>query len=259
MGKGPFCDLAGRPMPRPWVGVSACLLGERVRYDGTDKRSAVVAELLAEWFDFRSICPEVGAGLGTPRPAIQLVRTKEGLRALGVYEAGLDVTADLERFSGEVVAGVDVSGFILKSRSPSCGRVDTEIHDAEGRVVAQGRGLFVRVLLSAFPLLPLEDEQSLEDDEVRECFVFRVHLYAAWRQAFEAFDEKEVSNELTMHERLRAYHARYAGRVTGWAPEAEDRLEKIVEGMGPGNLKSSLHNYFEAMMNALAKFASSRS
>jgi uncharacterized protein YbbK (DUF523 family) len=154
---------------RPRVGVSACLLGESVRYDGRDKRSELVLEL-ARTFELVPICPEVEIGLGVPREPIQLERREGVTKLLGVTSRR-DHTGAMTSFTARKLPELSgLSGYVLKSKSPSCGLTDTPLIGTDEK----GSGLFTAALRAAFPLLPVEDERSLEDPEVRARFVARV-------------------------------------------------------------------------------------
>jgi uncharacterized protein YbbK (DUF523 family) len=160
------------------IGISACLLGEPVRYDGGHRRDAFICEGLDQRFEFIPFCPEAAAGLGVPRPPVQLVDSAGQLRALGVTDPSLDVTHALESFSHDWLKRLpDVSGFILKSRSPSCGITDTPLFDADGVELAKGAGLFTRMLRSRYPQMPVEDEVGIHDPVRRERFFAQVHGY----------------------------------------------------------------------------------
>lgn len=159
------------------VGISLCLLGERVRYDGGHKLSRVCTELLGRHFDYRPFCPEVAAGLGVPRPPIHLVASDRGLRALGV--GGRDFTRALLDYADSVTEQVrQLSGFILMERSPSCGLVSTPRHRSAGGAAGEpGAGLFAGRLREHFPDLPMEEAGRLRDPDIRERFIERVFAY----------------------------------------------------------------------------------
>jgi uncharacterized protein YbbK (DUF523 family) len=172
---------------KPRVGISRCLLGEDVRYDGTNKRNAAVAELtpLVEWVP---VCPEVEVGMGVPREPIQLVRHSAGVRsgAESVRLKGIhteeDWTDRMDRWAHTRVADlatVGISGFILKARSPSCGPAAVLVHDDERSPTSTGRGLFAEALAAALPDLPIIDEEALEDRQTRERFLQTVRAFAA--------------------------------------------------------------------------------
>jgi len=160
------------------LGVSACLLGEKTRYDGDHKRHDIVVNQLAKRYELLPVCPEVIAGLGVPRPPVQLVDTGGHIKALGVDDTSLDVTRLLacERM-GLNVALARVSGFVLKSRSPSCGYGSTPIHSERCEPVGIGDGLFVRFLIQRQPLLPMIEEWQLNDVKRYEAFIHRVEAY----------------------------------------------------------------------------------
>lgn len=163
------------------IGVSACLLGEAVRYDGDSKRCPEV-QALARAFELVPVCPEVAIGLGVPRPPIQLEGRPEAPRAIGVRERQLDVSEALLAFGTHIACTLhDLSGFVLKSRSPSCGVDSVPVHLPDGRTHAHGRGLFARALMNALPLLPVEEEAALKDPERRDSFFERVFAYARWQ------------------------------------------------------------------------------
>ena len=176
---------------KPRVGISRCLLGEDVRYDGTNKLSAPVAELtpLVEWVP---VCPEVEVGMGVPREPIQLVRGADGVRSasesvrlVGV-QSGEDWTDRMDRWAAGRAADLaasGISGFVLKARSPSCGPAAVLVHDAMGPPASTGRGLFAEALAAAMPGLPMIDEEALEDRQQRERFLQTVRAFAAPRGA----------------------------------------------------------------------------
>lgn len=154
------------------LAVSACLLGELVRYDGGHRRHPFVAEVLADLFDLVAVCPEVGVGMGVPRPMIQLVDQGGGLRVLRVGDPQCDETERLRRYSAQMAVELgQVSGYVLKSRSPSCGlRVP---------VVPQGvsPGLFAGEIARAWPQLPMVEDDALADEVAQQRFIDQVVAY----------------------------------------------------------------------------------
>lgn len=166
---------------RPRVGISSCLLGERVRYDGGHKKDAFLTERLGTVVEWVPVCPEIEIGLGTPREAIRLVQIEAHLRLVGV-ESGSDHTEAMEQFSRRRVLELrafSLSGYVLKSKSPSCGMERVEVYDAQGVARREGRGLFARTLLEAMPHLPIEDERRLADPRLRATWIERVFAYHA--------------------------------------------------------------------------------
>lgn len=166
------------------VGISSCLLGQAVRYDGGHKRSALCLEELARWFDFVPTCPEAGAGLGVPRPAMRLVGDASAPRAVRIDRPGEDFSAALHRYAEARITELQgLCGYIFIRNSPSCGLYGVPVHTEDGRSsTANGRGLFAAALCRALPQLPVEEEGRLQDPLLRECFIERVLDFHARRQ-----------------------------------------------------------------------------
>lgn len=172
---------------KPRVGISRCLLGDDVRYDGTNRRSGAVLALEGE-VEWVSVCPEVDVGMGVPREPIQLVASgagvssaRERVRLQGVTSRE-DWTGRMEQWARDRVgalAAERISGFVLKARSPSCGPVGVLVHHEDGYATPSGRGLFAEALVAAMPGLPTIDEEWLEDEVARADFIQRVRQFAA--------------------------------------------------------------------------------
>jgi uncharacterized protein YbbK (DUF523 family) len=166
---------------RPRIGISSCLLGERVRYNGGDKRDAWLVEVLGPDVEWVPVCPEVEAGFGTPRAPMELVRDAHGGVLLATTGPRPDLTATLREFSTRRVAALaalDLDGYVLKAGSPSCA-ISTRINAAAAANVAtRGPGLFAAALMRRLPDLPVVDEQQLGDRDVRQRFVERVFARA---------------------------------------------------------------------------------
>ena len=163
---------------RPRVGISRCLLGDEVRYDGGHRREPLLAEAVADEVQWVPVCPEVEVGMGVPREPIQLVRSGGVVRMLGVGR-GEDWTERMQRWSRQRLAeleALELAGFVLKARSPSCGPRDVPVHTA-GQAAASGRGMFADALLGRFHDLPVADEEQLRDAGERARFLERVRDY----------------------------------------------------------------------------------
>jgi len=161
------------------IGISACLLGEKVRYDGGHKRDAYLVETLGRFVQWVPVCPEIEMGLGTPRETLRLVRLGGGVRMV-MPKTGANYTDAMQDFAGRRIrelAKEDLSGYILKKGSPSCGMERVRVFDAHGVPVKSGRGLFAEALLRYFPDLPVEEEGRLCDRALRENFIERVFAY----------------------------------------------------------------------------------
>lgn len=169
------------------VGISSCLLGREVRWDGGHKRDAFLTGLLAPFVEWVPVCPEVEVGLGIPREPVHLVREEGGLRMVA-ERSGRDLTAAMEHFArGRVaeLAKLDLSGYVLKKDSPSCGMERVKVRPAAGGPPRRdGRGLFAEALLAADPTLPVEEEGRLHDPVLRESWVERVFARRRLRSFF---------------------------------------------------------------------------
>lgn len=170
-------------MTRIKVGISACLLGDEVRYDGGHKRSSFCADELARHVEFVRLCPEVGIGMPVPRPTIRLEQHGDEVRAM-IPKTGEDVTAALQGFADRAAAHTDkVSGYVLCAKSPSCGMERVKLYDpATGHAQKTGQGLFAARLQQRYPALPLEEDGRLNDPGLRENFIMRVYVYYGWQQ-----------------------------------------------------------------------------
>jgi len=166
---------------KPVVGVSACLLGQKVRYDGDHKHSAILVHQLGPLLRFRDTCPEVAIGLPVPRPPIQVVQVDDALRVKGVENPQQDVTEALE----DVAAGMTepLSGFVLKARSPSCGHLSTPVHNAGGQQIGMASGAFARKLHELFPRIPLANDSDLEKLAFLQSFLLQVYCYHQWHHS----------------------------------------------------------------------------
>ena len=161
------------------VGVSACLLGQKVRYDGGHKHDRYLTDTLAEFFTLVPMCPEAEVGMGTPRETVRLEGDIADPRMVAP-RSGADWTSRMNSWSGAKVkdlAAQNLSGFVFKKNSPSCGVFRVGVMQASGQPLAQGRGLFAAVYTRAFPLVPVEEEGRLHDPKLRENFLERVFAY----------------------------------------------------------------------------------
>jgi uncharacterized protein YbbK (DUF523 family) len=170
------------------VGISACLLGQEVRFDGGHKRAEFLVHAFGPSVTWIPICPEVEAGFGTPRDAMHLIRVAGSIRLVTVGTAR-DVTVSMDEFIRRRVpelASEDLSGYVLKKHSPSCGLENVEIHNQQGDVVESGRGLFAEALIRQFPLLPVEEEGRLSDPRLLADFIERVFAHGRRRRSSSA-------------------------------------------------------------------------
>ncbi len=183
---------------RPRIGISACLLGAPVRYDGGHKRDAFLVETFGAYVEWVPVCPEEEAGFGTPRESMRLMRVGPPDRqrgepydasaiALVFNKSGRDVTATMRRYASKragELAEERLSGYVLKKDSPSCGMERVKVYAGAGPGERAGRGLFAAALMARTPDLPVEEEGRLADPALRENFVERVFAYQRLRRLF---------------------------------------------------------------------------
>ncbi|MFC1747350.1 DUF523 domain-containing protein [Pseudomonadota bacterium] len=218
------------------VGASACLLGESVRYDGGHKQNRLVARVLGKRFVMIPLCPEMIAGLGVPRPPVQLVEVEGGLNALGVNERSIDersidVTRQLELCGGNAKQTIEtLSGFVVKSRSPSCGYGSTPIHNLRREPIALGSGIFVQWLISHYPLLPIIEERQLENRKAFESFARQTNAYGAWQTL--------VSRNVSWQELL-GFHDQHCRQLKGCGRRLHS-LELWLKRVGTKRLSQRL-------------------
>jgi uncharacterized protein YbbK (DUF523 family)/uncharacterized protein YbgA (DUF1722 family) len=165
------------------IGISGCLLGERVRWDGGHKLEAALIGWEDSGIEWVPVCPEVEAGMGVPREPVRLTGSLSSPRMVGVRSRA-DWTDRMERYAASWVRRaerLEISGYILKSDSPSCGMEGVPVLPKHGRTIRGGRGLFARALVEGMPLLPLEEESRLRDATRREHFLERVLAFRRWR------------------------------------------------------------------------------
>ena len=237
--------VAGDPPARIPVGVSGCLLGEEVRYDGGHKLDRYVTGALGRWFEYVSFCPEALASLGVPRPPIRLAGDPAAPRAVRVGDDSIDVTGALQAAARRALPEMGtLRGFIFKRASPSCGMERVKVHQAPGRAPRMGRGLFAHAVMEAYPLLPCEEEGRLNDPSLRESFVERVFALDRWRRTMaDGCTPARLVGFHTRHKLLLLSHSevhyRAAGRLVADAGRrdrspsalAGEYLRTFLEGM----------------------------
>jgi uncharacterized protein YbgA (DUF1722 family)/uncharacterized protein YbbK (DUF523 family) len=169
------------------IGISACLLGQEVRFDGGHKRDRFLTEVLGPVVEWVPVCPEVELGLGTPRETLRLVRSESGVRMI-TTRTGIDHTDGMNAWAKrrlDELAREDLCGYVLKKDSPSCGMERVKVFGAAGMPERRGRGLFAAALLERFPSLPVEEEGRLSDPRLRENFIERTFAYRRLKDLFD--------------------------------------------------------------------------
>ena len=232
------------------LGLSSCLLGQRVRYDGNHKRDDYVTGTLARYFELVPVCPEVAIGLGVPRPPIRLVGSAARPRAVGVDDPSLDVTEALAAY-GQRQARIldDISGYIFKSKSPSCGLERVKVYARGATAPRSGTGIYAAAFRAAQPLLPLEEEGRLNDAALRDNFLERVLAYGRWQR----LEADGVSAA-----RLIEFHTAHKLALMAHGPARYAALGRIIAGADRRRAKAVAARYIEGFMQVMAHPATRR-
>lgn len=229
---------------KPKIGISACLLGAQVRYDGGHKESRLCSHLLREYFEFIPVCPEMAIGLGVPREPIRLVGTRQQPQALGVVHPDQNVTQPLADYGARMAIELnDVCGYIFMQKSPSCGLEKVKVYQDDGRLTDHGgRGIYAQAFCARHPNLPVEEDGRLSDPVLRENFLTRVFVYFAWQQL--------QHRELTRYA-LTEFHARHKYLLMAHNPVQYKILGNLLGSLGKSDPGQIAPIYFSQLMAAL--------
>ena len=230
------------------LGVSACLLGQEVRYDGGHKRDPFLTDTLARFVQFVPVCPEEEAGFGTPREAMRLEQ-HTGEHRLVTIRTGRDVTAPLRAAASSRIkqlAGLDLDGYVLKKDSPSCGLVRVKVYPSVGPAERTGRGLFAAALTHALPNLPVEDEGRLHDPRLREGFIVRVFAHQRLRTLLAGAPR---AGEFVQ------FHTRHKLLLLAHSPAGYAGLGRMVAALSGRVSQAAAGQYAAGFMAALSTMA----
>ncbi|BCR03818.1 hypothetical protein DESUT3_08870 [Desulfuromonas versatilis] len=222
------------------VGISSCLLGEKVRYDGGHKLDRLIRDTLGHFLEFVPVCPEVELGLPTPRETLRLVGDPEHPR-LVFSRSGKDITGPMEAWARKRVGELEAEqlcGFIFKSRSPSSGMERVKLYDRNGVPNKQGVGVFARVFMEHFPLLPVEEDGRLHDNRLRENFIECLFTFKRWREA--------LARGLSRGN-LVDFHTRHKLLLLAHSPETYRQMGKLVAAAGTLQ-PETLYTQYEALL-----------
>lgn len=226
------------------IGISSCLLGQPVRYDGGHKSDAYIIGTLSQYFEFQAFCPEVAIGMGVPRPTIQLVKVNNQVRGVGTKNPDLDVTRPLQDYAhAQLSAQSELCGYILKKDSPSCGMERVKVY-VSGQPQKTGVGLYAEVLMVNNPLLPVEEEGRLGDSRLRENFIQRVFVLHRWQQ---------LMTEGLSPSRLTTFHARH--KLIIMSHDNYLDLGQLLAGVNKANVSEIAEIYIRRLMQSLKKVA----
>ncbi|WP_447600126.1 YbgA family protein [Nitrospira sp. Nam80] len=233
------------------LGISRCLLGDEVRFDGGHKRDSFLTDLLARYVEWVPVCPEVEAGLGTPREAMRLVGDARHPRLVTI-KSGQDQTEALESMiTGRIpeLEALDLSGYVFKKDSPSCGMERVRLYNRHAMPSRNGVGLFARAFMDRFPLTPIEEEGRLCDPQLRENFIERVFCYRRWQDLMQSGETK--------HELIR-FHTIHKYLLLAHSPQQYEILGRLIGEAARYQAKELAVRYGELFMKALAVKATVR-
>lgn len=230
------------------VGISSCLLGKKVRFDGGHKQDSFLVHTFGRWVEWVPVCPELEVGMGVPRESVRLVERAGEIR-LVASRSGADWTermVELARRRAAELAEAQLDGFVLKKDSPSCGMERVKVYRDGGMPVKNGVGLFARALLARAPSLPVEEEGRLNDPRLRDNFVERVFAHHRLRRLFAG---RWRTGELV------AFHTAHKLQLMAHSPatyQALGRLVAVAKGMPRNDVRDTYAAQFMAGLKAIA-------
>jgi len=226
------------------LGISACLLGEKVRFDGGHKHDRFLTGTLGRYVEYVPVCPEVELGLPTPREALRLVGNPDDQR-LVFSRSGEDITERMQAWAKERVTELEkenLSGFIFKSKSPSSGMARVKLYDKNGSPNSQGVGLFAKAFMEHFPLLPVEEEGRLHDPQLRENFIEIIFTLKRWRESIARGKTRGV---------LVDFHSRHKLLFMAHSPEIYRQMGKLVASGNDVKTSQIYEQYMPLLMEGM--------
>lgn len=242
----PFADE-----PQIRVGISSCLLGMKVRFDGGHKHDSFLTQTLGRYFQWISVCPEVEIGMSVPRENIRLVGTAGDPRLIGA-KTGTDYTGRMRTYARERVeklAQMELHAYILKKDSPSCGMERVRVYGPNEIPTRDGVGMYARALMEKFPLMPIEEEGRLNDPRLRENFIERVFAYYRLREFLKSASRPSD---------LVKFHTRHKLTLMSHSPKHYRELGQLVARAGKSNFDAVLEEYAAQFMAGLKISATPR-
>ncbi|MDW6005033.1 YbgA family protein [Vibrio mangrovi] len=233
------------------VGVSSCVIGQRVRFDGGHKKNHFVTESLASFLEFVPVCPEIGAGMSVPRPTIRQFEQEGAIRLVETKNDAMDYTGQLSVFTDTALSELSrlqnpLCGYVVAAKSPTCGMQQVKVYHKNG-VRKGGVGLYTQRLMEKMPWLPIEEDGRLNDPNLRENFILRVFCLHDLYQS--------VGSQPTPA-KVVAFHSRYKFTLMAHDPKAYRALGQMVAMMGNEKQEDFFEQYRLGLMQALSKSAS---
>jgi uncharacterized protein YbgA (DUF1722 family)/uncharacterized protein YbbK (DUF523 family) len=226
------------------IGISSCLLGNAVRYDGGHKLDRFLRDTLGQYVEYVPVCPEAECGLGIPREAMRLEGQADSPR-LVTRQTRVDKTEVMVRWAQKRVAeleGENLCGFIFKSDSPSSGMERVKVYDEKGMPAKTGVGIFARIFMEHFPLLPVEEEGRLHDTQLRENFIERIFTLQRWRAIRKVKSERSA---------LVDFHTRHKLLLLSHSTKFYQAMGKLVAAQKAFSAEDLFSQYETLLMEAL--------
>ena len=230
------------------VGISSCLVGQEVRFDGGHKQSKYCQQVLANHFDFEPICPEMAIGLGTPRRAIRLIKDEDIIRVVA-SDGSFDVTEKLNDFSQKTSATLShLSGYVFCAKSPSCGMERVTLYQAgTNNGQRDGVGVFAAQVMKDHPLLPVEEDGRLSDPVLKENFITRVFCL---NDLYKSMDGNPTPGKII------AFHSRYKYTLMSHSTVGYKELGKLVAKVADYDIHEFFAIYRTQLMQTMSIRAS---
>mgnify|MGYP001544490237 CR=1 FL=1 len=232
---------------KPLIGISTCLLGECVRYDGGHKLNRYLRDTLGQFVEFVPVCPEVECGMTTPREAMRLVNIDGDIRLM-TQKSNIDMTPQMNTWMTSTLdklQNLPLCGFIFKSKSPSSGLFRVKVYK-NGNPVSFSKGIFAKGFTERFPLLPVEEEGRLNDSKLRENFIERVFAMHKWHELNKK--AKSISN-------LVDFHTKHKYALMAHCPTSLKILGKLVANHDQDNIDKAYYAYFQEFITAMKNIA----
>lgn len=224
------------------IGISSCLLGHEVRYDGGHKRHSYIESTLGQYFEFMPFCPEVDIGLGIPRPPIRLEWNENSIHCVGVKDPQQNMTERLKKSANKQKHWhLTISGYILKKDSPSCGMERVKIY-RNNMPERTGTGIYAEQMMKNFPDLPVEEEGRLGDSKLRENFIRRVYTFHRWREM--------LNNKISVKS-LMDFHAKHKLIIMSHNQNAAREMGRLLADLNPDNIEHVADQYLHNLMQTL--------
>jgi len=226
------------------IGVSQCLLGEPVRYDGGHKRNRYLTDVLSSHVEFRSFCPELAIGLGVPRKPIRLIVTNGQDRIRGVENSDLDVTDALTKEAEDAASNMqDICGYVFMQNSPSCAVFGLKRYGSNGQSIdSRGQGAYAKKFMELMPLIPVEEAGRLTDVGLRENFIARIFALHDWRQ--------NLQNDPTA-KKIIEFYSRYKYQVMAHHVPSYFAIGKFLANLSDRPIEQINNEFIQLLMTAL--------